>query len=85
MMYAVLSATYFFNLVTIGPFTDLLGTNLVAAEVTSTRVMLLKAVALLAAAVNLAVLGWLTWELARAALSALRDRPHLSASRSPTC
>lgn len=58
-VYGLLSATFLFNLITIAPFTPLLGTNLVAASVDSTRTLILKGVSLLAAALNTGVSVWL--------------------------
>lgn len=52
LLYLMLSITFFFNLITIAPFTPLLGTNLVAAQVTSPTVALLKTLALVCAALN---------------------------------
>ncbi|HZQ06701.1 MAG TPA: hypothetical protein VFD70_08985 [Anaerolineae bacterium] len=65
LVYGLLSATFFFNLVTIAPFSPILGTNLITMDVTSPWIAFLKAVALLAAAINLLVLGWLVLRLAR--------------------
>jgi len=76
--YAVLSATFFFNLITVAPFTSALGINLIAVEVASTKVLILKMLSLAAAALNLAVLCWLTLLLAQG----VRFRADLWRSRS---
>ena len=60
LAYGVLSATFLFNLVTVSPFTSLLGTNLVATEPATFEDRVLKVLALLCAAVNLGALVWLT-------------------------
>lgn len=58
--YALLSATGLFNLLTVAsPF----GFNLIAATADTPPIVLLKGLSLLAAAINLGVLGWLLWEL----------------------
>jgi hypothetical protein len=62
--YAVVSATFAFNLVTIAPFTDALGINLIVAP-ESPRTAFLRAIALLASAVNVAVVGALLAALGR--------------------
>jgi hypothetical protein len=62
-MYSLLSLTFLFNLVTIMPFTPLLGTNLVAPQTITPTVSALKAIALAASALNLAAFGWLVYEL----------------------
>ncbi|MCA1553733.1 MAG: hypothetical protein LC737_05080, partial [Chloroflexi bacterium] len=73
IVYGVLSATFFFNLVTIAPFTDLLGINLVAAEVLSFKVALLKFLSVLTAAVNMCALLALTYTLGATAFSRSRE------------
>ena len=60
----VLSVTFLFNLVTIAPFTPTLGTNLVAAQPDSARVIVLKGISLLTAVVNIVVLTGLVAYLA---------------------
>ena len=62
--YAVLSLTFFFNVVTIASFAPAFVTNLVAADAVSTRVQLLKGAALVAAALNTIVLVRLTLAVA---------------------
>ncbi|HLF28103.1 MAG TPA: hypothetical protein VJG32_17365 [Anaerolineae bacterium] len=57
--YGLLSLTFLFNLVTVAPFTPLLGTNLIAAPIDSPGVLMLKALSVLVAAVNLILFAWL--------------------------
>ncbi len=63
--FAILSATFFFNLITIAPFTPRLGINLVAVEPTTIKIIVLKIFSLIAAALNLIILLWMTGNLAR--------------------
>jgi Gpi18-like mannosyltransferase len=65
--YGLLSATFLFNLLTISPFTSLLGGNLVAdllAGDESTRVLALRWVSVAAALLNIGLLAWLVLTLA---------------------
>lgn len=64
LAYGVLSATFFFNLITVAPFTDLLGTNLVAADASSINIVILKFLSILTAAINVGALVGLTYVLA---------------------
>jgi HemK-related putative methylase len=59
--YTVLSANFFFNLVTIAPFTNHLGINLVATSDTSPTTRTLKLLALVVASANVALVLWL-WQ-----------------------
>lgn len=77
LLYLILTVTCFFNLITIAPFTDLLGTNLVAAEPTTITVMLLKRLAVLVAAVNVGALVWIALELLPPLRIHTRLRSHL--------
>ena len=63
--YAMLSTTFFFNLVTIAPFSSALGANLVAVADASARGVVLRAGSLAAAAINVALLLWLWRVLGR--------------------
>jgi Gpi18-like mannosyltransferase len=65
LLYAVLSLSFFFNLVTIAPFTPLLGDNLVATQVPSPTGVFLKTVALVCAAINVLALIAIVVALAR--------------------
>ena len=58
--YAILSATFFVNLVTVAPFTSLLGINLIATTDTSAVTRVLKWLALGAAAINVGAVLWLS-------------------------
>ena len=62
--YTVLSFNFFFNLVTIAPFTNHLGINLVATSDTSPTTRTLKLLALVVASANVALVLWL-WKHGR--------------------
>ncbi|HEV8486368.1 MAG TPA: hypothetical protein VGV87_22680 [Blastocatellia bacterium] len=59
LVYGALSLTFLFNLITIAPFTQALGTNLVAASEDSVFVVIMKVLSVLVAAINLIILIWL--------------------------
>lgn len=63
VLYVIVTLTFFFNLVTIAPFADWLGTNLVVVEPTTMNELLLKRIAIIAAAINVGALLWLGVEL----------------------
>ncbi len=65
-VYALLAVTFLFNLVTIVPFTALLGSNLVAPQEVTAVIAALKVLALSTAALNVGALGALMYELWRA-------------------
>jgi Gpi18-like mannosyltransferase len=58
--YAVLSSTCLFNLLTVASFAPSIVPNVIAVDAGSPKLVILKAIALAAAVVNLLVLWWLT-------------------------
>jgi hypothetical protein len=82
--YAALSATFLFNLVTIAPFTPVWGGNLVALQAQTPIAQALKALALLAAAVNLLVMVALSIALLRRSHAAPHRLPMPGAAGSLT-
>lgn len=62
-IYGILTLTISFNLVTILPFSPVLGTSIVVQDAGSIWWVGLKGLSLLAAGVNVAVLGWLLWAI----------------------
>jgi Gpi18-like mannosyltransferase len=62
-LFVGLSLTFLFNLITIAPFTPLLGSNLIAASIDSPLILMLKILALCAAVINLYILMVLIWRL----------------------
>lgn len=68
-MYGLLTLTFLYNLITIAPFTPLLGSNLIAwqdpASIVPPWAALLQGLSLGAAGLNILALAWLVVELAR--------------------
>jgi hypothetical protein len=77
-VYAALSLTFAFNLVSIAPFSPLPAMNLVAAQGDSPGLFALRALALGCAALNVALLAWLA-----VILAATNPRPQTRAAHLP--